>query len=159
MKKAFLFFVLALAALIWTACSKDDPKPKEKEINHVGDKWTINSVSYTLVDQNLSNPGQAVKTGTLANAGAFYFDGTTGSFDIEIEDVQKEDVFSVEDDAGDITIISINQSVGVSSFSQHVIAISGEQTSATTMTLQGTVTKQSLTSQFVLTATFELLKE
>lgn len=159
MKKNVMITCLSFSVLLWTACNKDDDAPTEIKINHVGEKWQISSVTYTLVDQNLSNPGQAVKTGTLANAGAFYFDGGKGSFDITIDDVHKEDVFTFQESSGDITIISINQNVGVSSFSQHVIAISGEQTSATAMVLQGTVTKQSLTSQFVLTATFELLKQ
>ena len=159
MKNALtLVYQLALVVILFS-CNKDDVKPDEINIEHVGEKWLITSVVYNIVDQNLTNPGQAVKIGTLANAGAFYFDGVKGSFDITIDDYHKEDVFSFQENSQDVTIISISQNVGVSSFSQHVIAISGEKISATTMSLQGTVTKQSTKGQFVLTGTFSLTKE
>lgn len=157
MKKAI--YACYLVSIFILGCSKEDEKPAEVKINHTGEKWQITSVSYTIVDQQFTKPSQSIKTGTLANAGAFYFNGSTGSFDITIGDIHKEDVFSAQINGIDVTIVSINQTVGVSSFSQHVIALSGDQTSTTTMTLQGTVTKQSTTAQFVLTGTFELLKE
>lgn len=157
MKKYIGSFLMLSAIILNLACSKDDPKDENK-INHVGEKWNISSVEYNMIDQNLSNPGQSVKTGTASNAGAFYFDGSKGSFDLTIENVHKEDVFSYTENTGEIDITSVGQAVSGASFSQNVIAISGDK-SSTTMTLQGTVTKQSMTGQFVLTATFNLVKQ
>jgi len=155
-------YLMTLTACTFVAltisCSEDEPK-KENEINHVGEKWKINSVEYNIIDQNLTNPSQAVKNGTATDAGAFYFDGAKGSFDITIDGIHKEDVFSFQQDANSINITSIAQSVSGASVSQNVIVISGEKNTSTTMSLNGTITKQSLAGQFVMTATFSLVKE
>lgn len=155
-----------LSACLWcialcfvlVSCNKEsDPKP-DNSINHVGEKWNIVSVEYTLVDQNLTNPGQVASNGTATNAGAFYFDSGKGSFDITINQTTKEDYFSYSETGSDVSITSISQNVGGTNFSQNVIALSGEKTSATTMTLDGSITRQSTTGQFVLTGTFMLQK-
>lgn len=151
----FLFFAVSLFLL--QACSEDDPKEQESTVNHVGTPWKVSSVEYNLIDQSLTS--QVIKSGTASDAGTFYFDGAKGSFDIKIEGSRKEDVFTYQENAGDVTITSISQSVGGSALSQNVIALSGDKPSATTMTLSGTVTKQSLTGQYVLTATFNLVKQ
>jgi hypothetical protein len=155
-------YLMTLSACTFVAltisCSEDEPK-KQSELDHVGEKWKISSVEYNIVDQNLSNPSQAVKSGTATDAGAFYFDGTKGSFDITIEGIHKEDVFGFKQDANNISITSIAQSVSGASFSQNVIVLSGEKNTSTTMSIDGTVTKQSLTGQFVMTASFSLIKE
>lgn len=152
--------LLAVSLFFAQACSEDDdPKVEADVLNHVGTPWKISSVEYNLIDQNLTNPSQGFKTGTATNAGTFYFDGTKGSFSFTIEGTKKEDYFNYQEDASDVTITSISQSVGGSALSQNVIALSGDKVSATTMTLSGTITKQSLTGQFVLTATFSLVKE
>jgi ABC-type proline/glycine betaine transport system substrate-binding protein len=159
MKKYLSPILLLVVSLFGQACSEDEPKKKESTVNHVGTPWKISSVTYTLIDQNLSNPGQAVKTGTATDAGTFYFDGTKGSFDIKIEGIEKEDVFSYQEDAADVSITSVSQNVSGAALSQHVIALSGDKLTATTMTLSGTITKQSLTGQFALTGTFNLVKQ
>ncbi|MFZ6010591.1 MAG: hypothetical protein ACOYXT_09605 [Bacteroidota bacterium] len=148
---AFLF------ALLIVSCSKDEDAVPASKLNHVGEKWNITSVEYNLIDQSLS--GQAVKFGTKTNAGTFYLNGDQGSFDIIIDNYRLEDYFSYEENAGDITIISINQNVGTSNFSQYVTVISGDKVSATSITLSGTFSKQSNTGQFIFTGSFELTKE
>jgi hypothetical protein len=161
MRKQF-FNILCLALVVFVqACSKDDdPKENEIEVNHVGEKWRISSVEYNIVDQSLTNPSQMVKTGTATNAGAFYFDGAKGSFDIEIGTFHKEDVFGFQlTNNTEVSITSINQTVTGSSLSQYVIILSGDKNTATTMSIDGTISKQSLSGQFVLTGTFELVKE
>jgi hypothetical protein len=156
MKNRFIYpYMLFLGIAL--ACSEDKIKEDQINVNHVGEAWKISSVDYNIVDQSTS--GQGVKIGTKADAGTFYFDGTSGSFDITIDKVHKEDVFNFTENANDITIVSISQNVGTATLSQNVIAISGDKTSATAMTLQGTITKQSLSGQFVMTATFSLVKQ
>lgn len=157
MKKisSLLFMITFCAFLI--GCNKDeDAEPNT--INHVGEKWNIVSVEYSMINQNLTNPNQIVQTGTRTNAGAFYFNNGKGSFDVTIDQTNKQDYFSYTENASDVSITSIAQNVGGSNFSQNVIALSGEKTSTTTMTLQGTITQQSMTGQFALTATFTLQK-
>lgn len=155
MKTAIRILPVLVIVLASIACEEEETANK---INHTGEKWNITSVEYNIIDQNLSNPSQSVESGTKADAGAFYFDGGKGSFDISVESYHIEDVFNYSEDASDLDITSVDQSVGGSSFSQNVIAISGTKDTNTTMTLEGTVTKQSMTSQFVLTATFTLTK-
>lgn len=156
MKNHINFFLSLLMVVFCFACSKDDPEADKNTVNHVGEKWNISSVDYNIVDQDLTSP--AIKNGTASNAGAFYFDGANGSFDIKIEDYHKEDVFGFQLNNTDVTITSIEQSVQGASISQNVIVLSGEK-DLTTMTLSGTITKQAVTSQFVLTGTFVLVKE
>lgn len=156
--KKYISYLLVSCMILSLACSKDEPKQKEPSVNHVGEKWNIASVEYTMINQSLTNPGQGVKQGTASNAGAFYFDGGKGSFDLTIDGVHKEDVFGYTQSTAEINMTSIGQSVNGSAISQNVISLGGDR-SATTMTIDGTVTQQSLSGQFVLTATFNLVKQ
>ncbi len=158
MKRQLIRTVIMALCVVALACSKESDPVPASTLNHVGEKWTIVSLEYTMVDQNLSNPSQIATNGTVTNAGAFYFDNGKGSFDILINDTRKEDYFGYTETGTDVSITSIAQNAGSSNFSQNVIAMSGEKTSATTITLDGTITKQSLTGQFVLTGTFTLQK-
>jgi len=147
-----------LIMVVLGACSKEEDAVPQPKLVHTGEKWNIASVEYTIIDQNLSNPAQGIKTGTKTNAGAFYFDGSEGSFDIVIDKSRLEDYFSYSDDEGEITVISIDQDISGTKVSQNIIALVGEKVT-TTMTLSGTFTSQSLTKQFVFTGTFELIKD
>jgi hypothetical protein len=151
---AFIAFML-ISSLF--SCSKDEDVSPSK-LNHVGEKWKITSVEYTIVDQSLSNPANWVKTGTAANAGSFYFNGSEGSFDIVINDQRQEDYFGYTNDNGSVSIITVEQSISPSRFSQSVIAFSGDQEEAT-MQISGTFTKQAGVSQYVFTGDFVLTKE
>jgi hypothetical protein len=151
------FFVIALLISV-AGCNKDEDAAPEPTINHVGEKWNIVSVEYTLIDQNLTGGSQVANSGTATNAGAFYFNAGKGTFEIQIGNTHKEDYYAYTDNGADVSITTITQSVGGNSFSQNVIAISGSKTSSTTMTLTGTITKQSMTGQFVLTGTYTLQK-
>lgn len=153
--KMLFFFVLALSAAM-ISCSDDEEEARkgDPDVTHEGTKWNIASVDYMLVDQNLSGgaAGQTYKTGTKENAGTFYFvEGSDkGSFEMNIEGYNKEDLFNYSsDDAGSVSIFDIQQSVGVST-NQNVIIINGTS-SATEMVLDGSIVKQSTTSQFFLT--------
>jgi hypothetical protein len=150
-----LYAVLLSAVLI--SCSKDDDVSPSK-LNHVGDKWKITSVDYTIVDQGLSNPANWVQTGTANDAGAFYFNGSEGSFDIVINNERTEDYFGYTADGASVTIITVEQSISPSRFSQNIIAFSGDK-AETTMTLSGTITRQGGLSQYVFTGDFVLTKE
>ncbi len=152
-----VYFLLGITTLLGS-CSKDGDESPKPRLVHTGEKWNIASVEYTIIDQNLSDPSQWIKTGTKTNAGAFYFNGTEGSFDIVIDKSRLEDYFSYTDDAGDLTIISIEQSVSTSKISQNVIVFNGEKTT-TTINVSGTVTNQNLAEQYVFTGTFELVKD
>lgn len=159
MKKHLSFLAILIFSVCVLGCNKDEEPEPENKINHVGEKWNIVSVDYTLIDQNLSNPGQLVQTGTATNAGAFYFNGGKGSFDVTINSTNKQDYFNYTETGSDVSVTSISQNVGGSTVSQNVITLSGEKTSATAMTLDGTIIKQLSTSgQFSLTATFTLQK-
>jgi PBP1b-binding outer membrane lipoprotein LpoB len=159
MKLKSLVYFLAVILII-ASCSKDSEvkkKGNDADVTHTGDKWTITSVDYTLIDQSTS--GQTFKSGTKANAGSFYFDGENGSFEFDVENYHKEDVFHFTNDSGSLTVVDVDQNVGVVT-NQNVLVLSGEQTSETERTLDGTITKQSsVASQFVLTATFTLVKD
>jgi hypothetical protein len=145
--------------LFFISCSKDtEVKPHENKISHEGEKGKINSAEYSIIDQNLTNPSQGIKTGTVSNAGAFYFNNGKGSFDISIDSYHKEDVFSISENTTELSITSIAQNLG-SLFSQNIIAFSGEKDSDTSMTLNGSITRQSMTGQFVLSGKFILVKE
>lgn len=150
-------FLCTLICVSFFSCSKDDPAPGSK-LNHVGDKWIITSVDYTIVDQNLSNPSQWFKNGTATNAGAFYFNGSEGSFDIVIDKNHQEDYFGFTQDGSEISIVTIDQNLSGTKVSQSIIAISGEA-EATSMTLSGTFTRQNLAQQYVFTGSFVLTKE
>jgi hypothetical protein len=157
MKNHILSFISYAVLTLCFACSGNDPEPSQITINHTGEKWNITALEYNVVDQNFRNP--SIKNGTTSNAGAFYFDGSKGSFDIKIDDIHKEDVFGLVSGTSDITITSIEQSVQGTSFSQNVIVLSGDKPSGSSMTLSGTITQQSLNGQFVLTGTFTLTKQ
>ena len=152
-------FVLP-AALI--SCSEDEKEVRkgDPDLTHEGAPWNIASVSYTLIDQSASGTiGQTFKTGTKENAGTFYFveGGTKGSFEMNIEGYNKEDVFNYSNDAGAVSILDIEQSAGLTT-NQNILLINGDAT-ATEMTLDGTITKQSMTGQFILTVSLSLVKQ
>jgi hypothetical protein len=155
-KMFFLFMTLISAGIF--SCSEDEVKRKgDADVTHEGAKWNIASVDYMLIDQ--STTGQTFKNGTKENAGSFYFvdGGTKGSFEMNVEGYNKEDVFNYTIGTdGAVSIIDIEQSVGVTT-NQNVLVISGNATD-TAMTLEGTITKQSTTGQFVLTVTLSLVK-
>lgn len=140
------------------SCSKDDDPSPAHRLKHSGEKWKISSVEFTIVDQSLSNPANWFKMGTANDAGAFYFNGSEGSFDILIDDVRQEDYFGYTINSGDVSIITVDQSVSPSKISQNIIAITGNQ-DGTSMTLSGTFTRQGTTQQYVFTGDFVLTKE
>ena len=153
MKSKMLFFVAIIASALLVSCSEDDEKTLkgDPDITHEGEKWTITSINYTLIDQNtFGGVGQTFKTGS-EGTGAFYFvDGQPkGSFEMRIADYNKEDFFNYTIDGESITIITVDQSVGTTT-NQNVIAVSGS-TSETERSLSGTIIKQSTQSgQFIL---------
>jgi hypothetical protein len=150
------FFVVALLATT-VSCSDDDKEQKLKgdpDIQHEGEKWTIESISYNLIDQSVSGTSvtQVNKDGEKSNAGSFYFvEGSDeGSFEITVEGYNKEDRFKYEIlDDGSVSIEEISQSVG-GTIEQNVVEIEGT-TVENGMALAGLITKQSTTGQFVLT--------
>ena len=157
--KSFLSLIV-LTFILMSCNKKDDPQP-ENTVIHVGEKWNIVSADYTLVNQDLSKPTNVSvvnETGTASNVGAFYFNSGKGTFDITIKGINKQDYFSYSESGSEVTVTSISQSAGSTSVSQNVIALSGEKTSATSMTVQGSITKQSMTGQFLLSGTFVLQK-
>lgn len=152
-----LFFIIAVMAVA-VSCSDDEPKLKgDPDVAHEGEKWTITSVEYLLIDQSTS--GQTMKSGTKANAGSFYFlpSGTAGSFEMNIEGYNKEDKFGYTIDDTSVSIVSIEQGAGTT-LSQNILALAGEK-SDTEMSLTGTITKQSTSGQFVLTVEISLQKD
>lgn len=153
MKTPFLLSAFAFLFLL-IGCGGEDPETNR--IKHKGEKWNIVSMEYNVIDLSLTSP--MIKSGTQNNAGAFYFDQSSGSFDIRIDNWQKEDVFGFSEKSGEITIISVQQNVSVSSFSQNVIAITGQKNSSSSMALQGTITNQSLSGELVFTGSFTLSK-
>lgn len=160
MKSKMLFFVIAAFAAITFSCS-DDKETKRKgdaDLVHEGAKWTITASDYMLIDQSTS--GQVFKNGTNAT-GTFYLvdGGTKGSFEMDVAGYNKEDAFTYSiDQAGSVSIMDVEQSVGTTT-NQNILVLSGEKTSETSMTLDGTITKQSTTGQFVLTINVTLTKE
>lgn len=155
MKSKLMFFVIVAMAAGVFSCS-DDNEVKRKgdpDITHEGEKWTIVSIDYRLIDQGLSGSSvnQVFKEGTKENAGSFYFvaGGEKGSFELNVEGYNKEDVFSYTDQDGTFTILDITQTVGATT-NQNVVEIGGPS-SETEMTLTGMISKQSMTGQFVLT--------
>jgi hypothetical protein len=157
MKTANVLFVLICISSALISCSKDEDASPSK-LNHTGEKWKITSVDYTIVDQGLSNPLEWVKTGSANDAGAFYFNGSEGSFDIVIGNERQEDYFGYTSDGGSVSIVTVEQSFSPSKFSQNIIAFTGDQ-SLSTMTLSGTITRQGGLSQYVFTGDFVLTKE
>jgi hypothetical protein len=155
MKNRLFSLMLLAAVCALVACSDDDEK--DSGINHVGEQWKITSVEYQLINQ--STKSQVNESGTATDAGFFYFDGTKGSFDLTIEGIHKEDVFNYSENAPSVSVSTISQSASGSSISQNVITMSGEKTSATSMMLDGSITKQTTSSQFILTANFTLVKQ
>ncbi|MEX2234889.1 MAG: hypothetical protein WD824_22185 [Cyclobacteriaceae bacterium] len=157
MKSKFLFFFMVLCSAIVVSCSEDEPKLKgDSDLTHEGAKWNIASVEYMLIDQSTS--GQTMKNGTKENAGSFYFvdGGEKGSFEMNLEGYNKEDVFNYSIEQGSVTIIDVEQTVGVTT-NQNVLVISGDRVE-NEMTLEGTITKQSTAGQFVLTVSLSLVK-
>jgi hypothetical protein len=154
MKSKMLFFVAIIASAALISCSEDDEKTLkgDPDITHEGDKWTITSINYTLIDQSTSGGvGQTFKTGS-EGTGAFYFveDQLKGSFEMRIADYNKEDYFSYSfPTEGEVRIFTVDQSVGTTT-NQNIIAVSGP-TTETERSLSGTIIKQSTQSgQFLL---------
>jgi len=151
--KSKMLFLAVIASAVLVSCSEDDEKKLkgDPDITHTGEKWTITSINYTLIDQSTSGGvGQTFKTGS-EGTGAFYFvDGQAkGSFEMRIADYNKEDFFNYTIDGESVTIITIDQSVGTTT-NQNVIAVSAS-TTATERSLSGTIIKQSTQSgQFLL---------
>jgi hypothetical protein len=152
MKSKRLFVMVVVMVVALASCSDDNGAKRkgDPDIAHTGDKWTVTSVEYLLIDQSTS--GQVMKSDTKANAGSFYFvpGATNGSFEMDIEGYNKEDAFNYTFSEGSVSIISIEQGVGTT-VSQNILALNGEQSSDTEMSLTGTITKQSTTGQFILT--------
>lgn len=149
MKSKILFFLVAVTAAVLSCSDDNEVKRKgDPDINHEGEKWTITSVEYILIDQSTS--GQTFKNGTKANAGSFYFvsGGPKGSFEMEVEGYNKEDFFTYTLDQGSVSIVDVEQSVGTQT-NQNVVVLSGDAT-ATGMTMTGSIIKQSTTGQFSL---------
>jgi len=144
------------------SCSDDETKQKgDPDLTHEGERWKIVSVDYNLTDMGSGTMGITVKSGTKANAGTFYFKSGSnqGSFELQVEGYNKEDVFTYTLDGTSLSIISIDQTVSSVKTNQNVIAITGEATE-TEMNLDGTIIRQSATSgQFILAGTFVLEKE
>ena len=92
------------------------------------------------------------------NAGAFYFNGTEGSFDIVIDKKHTEDYFGYTENESGITIVTVDQNISASRFSQNVIAITGDVDEGT-MTISGTITRQNVAQQYVFSGSFTLTKE
>jgi hypothetical protein len=156
MKPTSVVIALLIVAS-FVSCSKEDDLAPSK-LNHQGEKWNISSVEYTIVDQDFSNPANLVQTGTANDAGAFYFNGSQGSFDIVINNSREEDYFGYTMDGSSVTIITVEQSVSPSFFSQSIIAFSGDK-SENTMTISGTFTRQSGLTQYVFTGDFVLTRD
>ena len=159
MAKKWIFSLLILSLII-ISCSKDEEEKVVNRLNHVGDEWKIASVEYYIIEQSMT--GQSFKQGTAENAGAFYFNGTQGTFNILVDKWHEEDYFTFSEDQGDVQITSIEQSVGGSNVSQSVISIQGVKSSTTTMTVSGSIIRQSTGGsfgQFVMEATFTLVKQ
>ncbi len=164
MKPKLLFLLVVLFSAVILSCSDDDDDKKGKadpDITHEGDKWTITSVEYRLIDQSFSGSSvkQVFKDGVKTDAGTFYFveGGSKGSFEVSVEGYTKEDSFSYTIDEGDVSIVSIEQQAGVQT-NQNIVVFSGSATD-TEMTLSGSVTKQSLSGQFSLTMDVVLTKQ
>lgn len=160
----FLFVFVLPAALI--SCSEDEEKRKgDPDLTHESThaQWNIASVTYTLIDQSTSGSvGQTFKSGRKENAGTFYFsdDLTRGSFEMNIEGYNKEDVFNCTlgtPNPESISIFDIQQNVGVQT-NQNVLVINGDAVD-TEMTLNGTIIKQSTNGQFMLTVSLSLVKK
>lgn len=161
MKFRILFFLAFALSAAMISCSDDEARKGDPDLTHDGVQWNIASVTYTLLDQNTGGSaiGQTYKTGTKENAGTFYFveGDAKGSFEMNIEGYNKEDAFNYTDADGSLTIITLQQSVGVTT-NQNVLALSGNSTD-TEKTLSGTIVKQSTSGQFVLTVEMSLVKK
>lgn len=152
----------ALVAVALASCSDDETKLKgDPDITHEGEKWTIASMDYVLIDQGFSGSSvnQTFKEGTKENAGFFYFvgGGEKGSFEINVEGYNKEDVFGYAITDQDISVFAISQSAGVTT-NQNVVEFGGTYSQAE-ISMNGAITKQSMTGQFVLTINNIVLKK
>ncbi|HEU5145737.1 MAG TPA: hypothetical protein VFT90_03445, partial [Chryseosolibacter sp.] len=100
--RMLFFFILALSAAMISCSDDEEARKGDPDLTHEGTKWNVASVDYLLIDQSLSGSGagQTYKSGTKENAGTFYFvEGSEkGSFEMNIEGYNKEDVFSYSND-------------------------------------------------------------
>lgn len=159
--KMMFFFILGVSAAMISCSDDEEVRKGDPDLTHEGVQWNIASVDYTLIDQNTSGSGvgQTYKTGTKENAGTFYFvdGGEKGSFEMNVEGYNKEDAFHYSNTDGSVSIVEIDQSVGVTT-NQNVLLLDGTST-ATEMSLSGTIVKQSTTGQFLLTVEMTLVKK
>ena len=158
--KMLLFFAVIVSATL-ISCSDDEKTVKgDPDLTHEGAQWKITSVDYMLIDQGTSGSGmgQTYKSGTQSDAGTFYFvdGGARGSFEMGVEGYNKEDYFDYTVNGESVSIMTIEQNVGVST-NQNVIVLSGSKTE-TTMALSGSIVKQSTTGQFYLEVEIALEK-
>jgi hypothetical protein len=158
--KLRLVFFLALVSLALASCSDDEKQVKgDPDLTHSGEKWTIASIQYTLVDQSTSGGlGQTFKTGSNATGFFYFVDGESrGSFEISVEGYNKEDFFNYTINGEDISVIQVDQSVSGLKTNQNVFALTGSATD-TERTLNGTIIKQSTSGQFTLALEVVLTK-
>jgi hypothetical protein len=60
--------LLFVCSMLLVSCSKKEDENGPK-LNHIGQKWRIQSLDYNIVDMGLSNPMNWVQTGTAKDAG------------------------------------------------------------------------------------------
>lgn len=159
MKSKLLFFV-ALMSVALISCSDDEKEVKgDPDVTHSGEKWTIKSIEYTLIDQKTSGGvGQTFKTGSKGTGSFYFVNGESkGSFEISVEGYNKEDFFDYTIDGDAISVIQIDQSVSGMKTNQNVFVLNGS-VSDTERTLSGTIIKQSPSGQFTLALEVVLTK-
>jgi len=159
-KLVLLMVVVSAAAVV--SCSDDDEKVKgDPDLTHEGVQWNISSAEYTLIDQSTSGGaiGQTYKSGEKDNVGSFWFveGGEKGSFEMNIEGYNKEDAFFYSNDNGSVSVLQIDQNVGIVT-NQNVLSFNGTST-GTVMTLDGQILKQSTSGNFILTVSLTLVKQ
>lgn len=141
---------VVIASLLIQSCKDEElSRNGDADLVHIGEEWEISSVSYVLIDQSVSGAiNQIFKIGQKENVGSFYFmeDEFAGSFEMNIEGYNKEDVFhySLQDDN-----ISVFDSEGVKT-SINILLLTGRVVSETQRTLTGTITRQGGNGQFIL---------
>lgn len=161
MKSLLNLFIAVFFTAAVLSCKDDEKTVKgDPDLTHEGEEWNIASIEYNLVDQQTSGGiKQTIKSGTRENAGTFYFkDGGVGSFELTVEGYNKEDVFSFEIKESSISILDITQSVGVQT-NQNVVALEGSVVSETERTLDGVISKQTMSGNFILTVDMVLTKK
>ena len=156
MKKKSAFFAVLILYVFCSGCKDNDsPTPK---VLHAGDKWAISSFTYVLTSQKTNPVSMIIDAGTVSNAGYFYFNGQSGSFDITIKSTHIEDYLSYSESGNDITVAGISQSAGAN-VSQYVIALAGSKDGTVQMAIEGSITRQTTSEQFSLSGSMMLVKQ